>query len=602
MADTSSTTSSALVEIAPRRSQIVLLVTILMGLTAIFGALGARLVFLQVIAHEEHLDKSRRTVGRTDAIPAYAGDLRTRDGLIVARSMTAYDVGFDPRSLNEAQIVSFVATLAEEIDLTPAERQRVMASAVAKKRAKKSYVPVARGVKPEVRDAIREEVEAEFGPKLLRKALVTDRVARRIYPRGETLCQVVGVAGRDGQGQEGVERTHASTMAPRAGTRRVITDARESLRFFRPESVEVAPVNGLDVHLTIDSRAQKILEEELALGIEKHGAEAGHAVMMDCRNGDILAMTSWPRFDPNEYSRYPKEELERRRTNRTIESLYEPGSVIKPFIAAIALELGFCNREEEIWGGGRFHRIGRRRIEDVSDHGPVKFDEVVVYSSNIGMSILGMRMGKDGMIDALNRFGLCRRTGIDLPFEAKGKHTSREKWNDIYSTVSVSFGYEVMISPIQICTALSALVNGGYLFRPRIVQRYESDGKTHYVQHKIVGRPILDSTSKVMREILHRVVREGTGQYLRMKGFQFGGKTGTADMDPLYTKKDYLSSFEAFAPVDNPELVILCQIEKPRNGKYYGGTVAGPVVARTLRRWFRVAEKPRFEKMKLRGW
>ena len=369
-----------------------------------------------------------------------------------------------------------------------------------------------------------------------------------------------------------------------------------------PENVEVAPINGYDIVLTIDSRAQKIVEEELALGIEKHNAEAGQAVLMDCNNGDVLAMASWPSYDPNEYHRYPKQELERRRKNRTIESVFEPGSVIKPFVAATVLERGLARRDEPIWDGGRFNTIGRRRIEDVSDHSPIDFDGCVVYSSNIGMSLLGMRLGRDGMIDVLDRFGFCRKTGIALPFEAVGRHTSREKWNDIYSTVSVSFGYEVMISPIQLCTAFAAVINGGFLYRPRIVRAYRKDGQEEPVATKLVGRPIGEETSRAMREILLRVVEEGTGKYLRMKGFEFGGKTGTADMDPLYTKKDYLASFEAFAPYDDPQVVMLVMIEKPRNKKFYGGTVSGPVVARTLRRYFRVAELPRFERLKLRGW
>ena len=586
----------------PRRSQIGVLVFIVSGLTVGFGLLGVRLFFVQVLAHDEHLEKARRGVGRTDRIPAYPGDLRTRDGVIVARSHTAHDIGIDPRELSPTQLRTLIERLTAELGFAADRRRAILARALDPTREGVRYVPVARAVTTELKDAVEHDVAIHLGQEVCDGSLVVDRVTRRVYPQGETLCQVVGVAGLDGQGQEGIERSQMGSLVPRPGRRRVVTAARGELRFFCPENVEVAPVNGYDVVLTIDSRAQTILEEELELGIEKHAAEAGQAVMMDCRTGAVLAMTSWPRYDPNEYRRYPKSELERRRKNRTIENVYEPGSVIKPFIAATVLERALATREERIWGGGRFHVIGRRRIEDVSDHGPLTFDDCVVYSSNIGMSLLGMRLGKDGLIDSLDRFGFCRRTGVELPFEASGKHTPREEWNDVYSSVSVAFGYEVMISPIQLCAAFAALINGGYLYRPTIIDRYEIDGRVERVHPHVVGRPIREETSGALREILGRVIEEGTGKYLRMEGFEFGGKTGTADMDPRYTKKDYLASFEAFAPADDPEVVALVMVEKPRNGKYYGGSVAGPIVARTFRRYFRVAQRPRFEELQLRGW
>jgi cell division protein FtsI/penicillin-binding protein 2 len=579
-----------------------MLIVMLSGLTVCFGLLGVRLFFIQVLAHESHLETARRVVGRTDEIPAYPGDLRTRDGVIVARSRTAYDIGIDPRGRTETDLRTLIERLTAELGLAADKRRAILDRALRPKKKGVRYVSVAHAVTSEQRDAVEDDITLHLGEKVCEKSLVIDRVTRRVYPRGETLCHVIGVTSLDGRGQEGVERSQDASLSPRSGRRRVITDAREQLRFFYPENVEVAPVNGYDVVLTIDSRAQKILEEELALGIEKHRAEAGQAVLMDCRTGAIIAMTSWPRYNPNDYHRYPKSEIERRRKNRTIENVYEPGSVIKPFIAAIALERGLVTRTQQIWGGGRVHVIGRRRISDVSDHGAISFDDCVVYSSNIGMSIIGMELGRDGLIDTLDRFGFCRKTGIELPFEVSGSHTDRAEWNDVYSSVSVSFGYEVLISPIQLCTAFASLINGGYLYRPMIIDRYEIDGRVERVQPLVVGRPIREETSGAMREILHRVVQEGTGKYLRMEGFEFGGKTGTADMDPNYTEKDYLASFEAFAPYDDPEVVALVMIEKPRSGKIYGGTVAGPVVARILRRYFRVAAEPRFEKLKIRGW
>ncbi len=570
--------------------------------TLVFLLLGVRLFFIQVLAHESHLSRAKSGTGRTDQIPAYPGDLRTRDGVILARSEAAYNIGLDLRPLDREKVHAVVNTGCETLGYSDSRRRERLGDADRKKANRKIYFNFGHIVDTDMRDRVRSSLGKTLAPKVLRKALVVDRLTQRVYPKEDFLCHVVGVTAHDGTGIEGLEHTLSRWLAPRAGKRRVITDAREQFRFFSPETVEVAPINGYDVYLTIESRTQRILEEELRLGISKHKAEGGLGIIMDCRSGSILAMGSWPVFNPNAFHLYPPEILNGLRKNRVIENVYEIGSVIKPFIAASALETGVVRRAEKIWKGGRFHRIGGRRLEDVSDHGGITVEEAVVYSSNIGMGILGMKLGRDQLIHSLKRFGFCQKTGICLPGEGPGKYTPPEKWNDIYSTTSVSMGYEVQISPIQLVTAFASLVNGGKLWAPRLVDRYARGDEVIRKQPRLVRNSVKPETSAMMRQILLRTVNEGTGRYLRMKGFDFGGKTGTADMDPLYTKQDYLASFEAFAPADDPEIVVLVMIEKPRAGRYYGGSVAGPVVARILRRYFSVPAEPEFERLKFKGW
>ena len=588
-------------EEAPRRGQRAFLFVLVACLSIAFLAIGVRLVWIQIFEHPTHVARAQVGLGRTDEIQAYPGDIRTRDGVILARSLLAYDLGLDLDPLLRTQVPGCIRAMADALGMSTFERRARLDSAIEKKIAGRTYVAIAKGVDARAREAVVESLRSELGERLAGRVLVSDAVTRREYPRGSFLAHTVGVGGSSG-GQEGIERSRHEWLKPESGRRGVLTDARGEFRFFFPENVEVAPVNGHDVWLTIDVRAQTIVEEELARGLATHRAEAGLAVLMDCNRGDILAMASLPKFDPREYRNYPKAELEKRRKNRVIENVYEPGSVIKPFILATVLEKGLYGRHEHVWKGGRHHRIGGRRVTDTSDHGPIDVEEALVYSSNIGFAIIGMRLGRDGMIDTLDRFGFCRRTGIALPFEVAGSHTSREDWNPVYSTVSVSFGYELLVSPIQLATAFSALINGGRLMQPRIIDRVVESGREVKTPVRVVGRPITEDTSRTMREILARVVDEGTAKYLKMDGFSFGGKTGTADMDPRYTKKDYLSSFEAFAPLESPEVVCLVMIEKSRSGRYYGGSVAGPVVARIFRRWFRIEGEPVFAKNQWEGW
>ena len=584
----------------PTRSGVLWFFTI--SVTLVFLLLGVRLFFIQVLAHEGHISRARSGTGRTDQIPAYPGDLRTKDGVILARSEAAYNIGLDLRPLDGETVQAVVNTGCETLGYSTSRRRERLGTAVRKKEGRKIYFNFGRVVDTDMRDKVRSSLGKTLEPAVLRKALVIDRLTQRVYPKDDFLCHVVGATAHDGTGLEGLEHSLSRWLAPRAGKRRVITDAREQFRFFSPETVEVAPINGYDVYLTIESKTQAILEEELRLGISKHKAEGGLGIIMDCSSGSILAMGSWPVFNPNSFHLYPPAVLDGLRKNRVIENVYEIGSVIKPFIAASALETGVVSRAEKIWDGGRFHRIGGRRLEDVSNHGQISVEEAVVYSSNIGMGILGMKLGRDRLIHSLKRFGFCQKTGICLPGEGPGRHTPPEEWNDIYSTTSVSMGYEVQISPIQLVTAFASLVNGGNLWSPRLIDRYARGDEVIRKPPRLIRNSVKPETSAMMRQILLRTVNEGTGRYLKMKGFEFGGKTGTADMDPLYTKKDYLASFEAFAPAADPEIVVLVMIEKPRAGRYYGGSVAGPVVARILRRYFSVPAEPEFERLKFKGW
>lgn len=565
-------------------------------LTAGFLALAVRLFKIQVLEHEKYVREARRMQTSSEVIPAYRGTIWSSDGNILARDVFDYEVGFDPRFVSVEKLQGIVKLVCDAVGASAEYRRERLLAAIAKKESGEAYLGLATGVSAALLEDIREALGRLCSPEE-RRGFVAQVRPRRVYPRPELASAAVGVVDAQHVGVAGIELSMEAYLSGRAGRRGFLKDASAHLRVFDPAGPEVSPVRGYDVILTIDCRLQAIVENELEARIREEKAEAGCFVLMDCVTGDILALASWPSYDPNRFREYPEAERNRRRPNRAVESLYEPGSVMKPFLAAYVLDEGILRRDQLVaelvappirWEGGTFAVFGRRVVRDVSAHDDLTLERAVVYSSNICMGIIGYRLGRERLVDMLRRFGFGRLTGIELPAEAAGRYSSAKEWSGIYSSVSVAFGYEVMVSPIQLARAFAALVNGGFLLEPRIVKKLSRDGIEEEVpSRRVVGRPIREETSLAMREILLKVVEEGTAQRLKIPGLRFGGKTGTADMARGgYTKSDYLSSFEAFAPYEDPKVVALCMIERPRSGRIYGATVAGPAVQKVLRRMF----------------
>ena len=564
-------------------------------ITAAFGALIGRLFVLQVLRHDEKAALMDRMKTSYEMLSGRRGDIRTIDGTILARDVTEFTVALDPGLILPENLPKVCDLISRGLSLADEDRRTIQS------RLKDRMLRAERGEGPRPRfivfrrgigEGLKGELERAVSRILSapeRKGIIFQAIHSREYPRGSFLGVVVGGTKQGGEGTDlagisGLEMALDPTLSGKDGQRKLRCEGRRLDRWFVPGEVDIKPVHGYNAVLTIDGLIQGIAEEELELGLEKEQAAAGNVLVMDCRSGDILAMVNLPSLDPNHYHDYPPREFKERRINRAIESQFEPGSTIKPFLAAVALEKGLFRLDQQVWGGGRTCRFGARLVTDVHDHGPITFAEAVIYSSNIGMSHVGLRMGRDGLIEALDRFHFQRKTGVGLPDEARGKRTQRNKWSENFTTVSVSYGYEVMMTPIQLCTGYASLVNGGHLYAPRIIDRLERDGEEiPYPRAVEVGRPIQESTSRMIREILIEVVEKGTAKALRISGFPYGAKTGTR----LSAGKsdDYLSTFIAFAPADDPQLVVMAMVERPKFN-HYGSTVAGPVVTGILKRVF----------------
>lgn len=406
----------------------------------------------------------------------------------------------------------------------------------------------------------------------------------RAYPMGTLGAHVIGFVGSDGTGLEGIERTHEKYLKAKSGRRVVYRDVRRRASFQEPNSY-VPPEDGLNIVLTIDAEIQAKAEQEVLAAVTQFKAESGIGLVMNPKTGEILAMTCCPTFDPADAGRYPAD----LRRNRALTDPVEPGSCFKPYVMATALADGLTTPDETIFCHNGLFVVGKRLLHDHHPYGNLTTTMGMVKSSNILMAILGLRVGNARMYESLRNFGYGARTGIDLPGESEGLLMPLSRWNS-YSTTSVPMGQELAVTPIQMATAFSALINGGLLLKPRVV-RAVIDGEGHIVEDhsevRVRGQAIDPATAATMAGILVQVVNEGTGRPCRMEKWQAMGKTGTAQVPRKdrrgYEPDAYLGSFIAAAPAADPDLVALVMIRKPdRRIGYYGSTVAAPAVKAIL--------------------
>jgi cell division protein FtsI/penicillin-binding protein 2 len=339
------------------------------------------------------------------------------------------------------------------------------------------------------------------------------------------------------------------------------------------------------VELTIDQYVQYIADRELAAGIAKYNAKGGSVVVMDPNTGEILAESNFPTFNPNYAGLADPED----RRNRAIENVYEPGSTFKIVTVSAAIEEGVFQPGEIVDTNPGILKIpGRKPITEAKGHnyGAMTFEDVLVHSSNVGAIKIGFKVGAERMERYIRRFGFGQSTGLGLAGESAGVVRPLTQLNES-SLASMSMGYEVSVTPMQMVTAVSAVANGGTLYEPHVVRAVIRNGQRTAVAPKVVRRTISESTAAELTTIMERVVSDdiGTGKAAQIDGYQVAGKTGTAAkiVNRAYSRTDYNVSFAGFVPSRNPRLAIIVMIDTPRNGSPYGGTIAAPI-------WKNIAE------------
>lgn len=414
--------------------------------------------------------------------------------------------------------------------------------------------------------------------------------AHRDYPSGPLAAPILGMVGADGKGLEGLEARFDARLRGDRQQYRVLRDGRR--RTVNHDALlGRRSTEGDTLVLTLDHSVQHRAEQALAAAIERHDAEAGWLVSLEAKTGAVLALASWPTFDPNEFRRTTSDQ----RRNRALSEVFEPGSTMKPFVIAEVLERGKTKRDEVIYCERGRMSIGRRAIHDAHPYDDLTVDEVLKFSSNIGTVKLGQRLGRTDLEETLRRYGFGAKTGIDLYGEEAGILRDSSGWKEI-GFATHCFGQGMAVTGIQLASAFAALVNGGLAVQPHVVAELHSavDGEIDDRRPAPGQRVLSEKTSEAMRQMLAGVMTDGgTGTRAALAEYSSGGKTGTAQKvkDGRYAKNTYVSSFIGFAPVDDPAVVTLVVLDEPKN-KYYGGTVAGPVwkeVTRTALRALGVA-------------
>ncbi len=522
------------------------------------SAIEARLVYLQVIRHDDLLSRAERQQMRTVAAPAKRGEILDRAGRVLAYSVDAESIYAVPTEIDDP--VKAAAALCGALkDCAPKERQ-ALAERIRKGR---SFVYVRRQASP---DQARRVSELQL------EGVGFMKENRRFYPNKDLAAALLGYVGLDNSGLGGIEATYDSLIKGHAGTVLIQTDARRHA-FSRTEKL---PTAGASLELTIDQYLQHVAERELAAGVQWAGAVGGSAIVMDPMSGEILAIANYPTFNPNSYRQYGEDE----RRNRAIQDLYEPGSTFKIVTASAALENKLFTPETPIDTNPGRIRFGSRVIDEDKGHnyGLLDFTKVIVKSSNVGAIKIGLKVGPERLSEYVKRYGFGRASSPDFRGESPGIVWSASRLTDS-ALASVSMGYQVGVTPLQMAVAVSAVANGGELLQPRVVRAVVRDGKRMPVPRKVIDRAVDATTAAELTAIMEGVVEDGTGKAAQIAGYTVAGKTGTAQkvVNGRYSNSDYNVSFVGFVPSRKPQYTIIVVVDSPHKVPPYGGTVAAPI-------------------------
>ena len=527
----------------------------------LFFVVIARLFYWQVIRAQELSIMGQMQYGKVITTTPKRGEIKTSDNFPIATNKITYRVFANPKEVKDIKDTSF-----ELSQILAADEASISASLS----LDKFWVSIAENIDPEK----KEEVE-----KLKLPGVGFEQQYSRFYPEGSMAAQLIGFVGKDDlakpKGYFGIEGYYDMLLKGKEGKAIQVHDA-----FGRPILAKLSSVSnqidGSNLLLTIDRSAQFLVEKRLKEGIEKYGAQSAMAAVMNPKTGEIIAMASFPNFDPMDYKVY-SEALYK---NPFITDTYEPGSTFKPLVMSAALDAKLVTPKTKCpicagpvsIGGYDIHTWNDKYYKDIN------MIDVIKHSDNTGMVYVAQKLGVEGMIKYLNRFGIGDLTGIDLQGEVSPGLKDKNLWYPV-DLATTGFGQGISITPIELLSAISTIANKGKRMQPFVVSAIQNpDKSTVKIEPKVLSKPISEETAKVMTEIMVNAVDNGEASWVRLKGYRVAGKTGTASI-PIaghYDPNQTIASFVGFAPANDPKFVMLVIFNRPQSS-IYGAETAAPV-------------------------
>lgn len=539
---------------------------LLSAFTCLTALCLGKVLYLQTIKQSFLLEKADKQRASAVSIEAQRGDIKSSDGSILVTSVPTYVVYSDTRYIDDIPAAAKIVADFFKLDYND----------VLSDMNSKYY-------KELVKEVSKDDID-EF-KKVKPKGVSFYKTTTRVYPNGTMLGSILGFIGADNSGLAGLELKENARLAGINGVDNAERDKYGNTISYNRDDI-VNPTDGEDITITVNYDIQYQMEKEVKAAVEEHGADKGVAISMNPKTGAILGIAEYPSIDPNHYKDYDNSLYK----SSALSMTYEPGSTFKPITVAIAGTLGVVDIENDVFPDGGSYYVGSHRIGNWGNKafGYQTCREILMNSSNVGTVQVGFKIPPTDFAAYMKKLGFGTKTGIELPGEQNSIMFSDEQLTKDINRATNSFGQGIAVTPLQLMRAWSAVINGGYLVSPHILQSsVDANGNITYSNtEKITNlEQVIDSdTSAKVRKMLQAVVEEGTGKKAQVTGYTVGGKTGTAQVveNGKYAAGKYKVSFMGFAPVEDPEILTLFILDNPTNGKASGGGMCAPTVANII--------------------
>lgn len=523
-----------------------------------FMGLVGRAAYVQVIANDFFLRQGEVRFARTLLLPANRGRVLDRNGLLLASSVPAPSIWANPEDMDRDPVK--LRELARLLQMSSVDLEKKL------KDDEKTFVWLRR----QMDESVVKDILA-----LNIKGIYHIKEYKRLYPEGEAAAHIVGFTNVEDQGQEGVELVFQKQLAGKAGSRRVIKDRLG--RVVEAVGETIAPEDGQDLQLSVDSKVQFFAFQKLREAVEENKAKAGSVVVLDSQSGEVLALANYPSYAPDKRVNLSGEQLR----NRALTDTFEPGSTMKPFTVSLALEKGIVKPETPIQTAPGKITITGSTISDAHPHGVLTVNEVIQKSSNVGTVKMAMQLQPREMWEIFTQVGLGQKPQLPFPGMTGGRVRPYKTWRPI-EQATMSYGYGISASLFQVARAYTMFARDGEVVPATLMK----------TEHQVAGTRVISvETARAMRKMLQMAAGPGgTGPKAQTMGYSVGGKSGTAHKQEGkgYASKKYRGFFVGLAPIDAPRIIVAVMIDEPSNGKHFGGDVAAPVFSQTVQQTLRL--------------